>query len=113
MFTARLLCILIASSMCWAQSESKVITPSKRIKLFNGKNLDGWYTWLVETKYDDPKKVYSVKDGMIRISGEDWGGLTTKDQYRDYHLIVEWKWGTVTQGKRANAARDSGILVHA
>jgi hypothetical protein len=32
--------------------------------------------------------------------------------YRDYHLIVEWKWGGPAHGDRATKARDSGILVH-
>jgi hypothetical protein len=82
-------------------------------QLFNGRNLDGWYTWLRSTKYEDPLKVFSVVDGAIRISGEDWGGVATKKTYRDYHLIVEWKWGGKTWGDRAAKARDSGILVHA
>jgi hypothetical protein len=82
-------------------------------ELFNGRNLDGWYTWLRTTRYEDPKKVFSVADGAIRISGEDWGGIATKKTYRDYHLIVEWKWGGKTWGDRMAKARDSGILVHA
>lgn len=89
------------------------IQPTKPIKLFNGKNLDGWYTWLRENKYQDPKKVFTVADGMIRVSGEEWGGIATKESYRDYHLIVEWKWGTKTWPPREKRARDSGILVHA
>ena len=113
MFVTRSLFLLAAAAACWAQAEPKVITPTKKISLFNGKNLDGWYTWLVETKFEDPKKVFTVKDGMIRVSGEDWGGIATKNEYRDYHLIVEWKWGELTVGKREHAARDSGILVHA
>ncbi len=32
--------------------------------------------------------------------------------YRDYHLVVEWKWGGPTLGERKTKARDSGILVH-
>ncbi|MDQ6704356.1 MAG: neutral/alkaline non-lysosomal ceramidase N-terminal domain-containing protein, partial [Acidobacteriota bacterium] len=89
------------------------ITPHEKITLFNGRNLDGWYTWLREGRYQDPKKVFSVQDGAIRVSGEEWGGLATKQTYRDYHLIVEWKWGGPTHGERIGKARDSGILVHA
>jgi hypothetical protein len=88
------------------------LSPSKPIRLFNGRNLDGWYTWLRDHKYDDPKRVFSVTQGAIRISGEEWGGLATKQPYRDYHLIVEWKWGGATWGDRKEKARDSGILVH-
>jgi hypothetical protein len=60
----------------------------------------------------DPKQVFSVQDGMLRVSGDGYGGLITKKPYRDYHLIVEFKWGDKTWGDREHAARDSGILVH-
>lgn len=89
------------------------IAPHKTIQLFNGKNLDGWYTWLRENRYQDPKQVFTVRDGQIRISGEEWGGIATRQAYRDYHLIVEWRWGTKTWGDRAKRARDSGIMIHA
>jgi neutral ceramidase len=91
----------------------EAVTPTQEISLFNGHDLDGWYTWLKENKYEDPKKVFSVRDGMIRISGEEWGGIATRKSYRDYHLVVEWKWGGPTYGERTGKARDSGILVHA
>jgi hypothetical protein len=96
-----------------AQIPQDAIAPQGKIALFNGKDFSGWYTWLKETKYEDPKHVFTLtKDGMIRVSGEDWGGLTTKSSYKNYHLIVEWKWGGPNLGKRAGHARDSGILVH-
>lgn len=85
----------------------------ERIVLFNGKNLDGWYTWLRDYQYQDPNKVFTVADGMIRVSGQDWGGIATRKEYRDYHLVVEWKWGGKTWPPREDRARDSGILVHA
>ncbi len=91
----------------------QAITPHEKMTLFNGRDLDGWYKWLRGTRYEDPKNVFSVQDGMIRISGEDWGGIATRQTYRDYHLIVEWKWGGPTHGERIGKARDSGILVHA
>jgi neutral ceramidase len=91
----------------------QAITPHETIPLFNGRDLDGWYKWLRGTRYEDPKNVFSVKDGAIRISGEDWGGIATRKTYRDYHLVVEWRWGGPTHGERVGKARDSGILVHA
>jgi hypothetical protein len=96
----------------FAQPPGRVITPKAKVVLFNGTNLDGWYTWLQEDKYQDPKHVFSVQDGTIKVSGEEWGGLTSKDSYRDYHLTLEWKWGGPNLGKRAGHARDSGVLVH-
>lgn len=82
------------------------------IKLFNGRNLEGFYTWIRDSQYSDPKKVFTVQDGMIHISGDGYGGLITNRSYRDYHLIVEFKWGAKTWGDRVDRARDSGLLVH-
>jgi hypothetical protein len=79
---------------------------------FNGKDLSGFYTYLHEHKYRDPAGVFTVKDGMIRISGDGFGGLTTRDEFENYHLITEWKWGERTWGSRKRNARDSGILLH-
>ena len=83
------------------------------IHLFNGKDLDGWYTFLQDRGRDrDPKNVFTVKDGILHISGEEWGGITTNKEYSNYKLVVEYKWGTKTIGSRAGKARDSGILFH-
>jgi hypothetical protein len=88
------------------------IKPVKTIRLFNGKDLGAFYTWLKDSRYDDPKRVFTVEKGVIRISGEEWGGLVTRQAFRDYHLVVEWKWGGKTWPPRGDRARDSGILVH-
>jgi hypothetical protein len=88
------------------------IRPTEVIQLFNGKDLTGWYVWLKDTQREDPRRVFSVHDGLLHISGDGLGGLTTEKSYRDYHLVTEWKWGPRTWGSRAKAAKDSGILVH-
>ncbi|RPH46745.1 MAG: DUF1080 domain-containing protein, partial [Planctomycetota bacterium] len=77
-----------------------------------------FYTWLVDDHRADPLRVFSVVDQVdgapaIRVSGERWGGLVTREAYRDYRLVVEFRWGLATWGERRKAARDSGILVHA
>jgi hypothetical protein len=84
------------------------------IKLFNGRNLDGFYTWLKgHGKNVDPNKVFTVENGMIRISGQDFGYLATDKEHDNYHLIVEFKWGEKTFAPREKGARDSGVLLHA
>ncbi len=83
------------------------------IELFNGRNLEGFYPWLRDSKYADPKKIFTVHDGLLHISGDGYGGLITNRSYRDYHLILEFKWGEKTWGDRVDRARDSGLLVHA
>lgn len=109
MQAAVMFCFVLSLS---AQTSAPIITPAAKIVLFNGRDLDGWYTWLQGDRYQDPKGVFSVQNGMIKVSGEEWGGLTSRNSYRDYHLIVEWKWGGPNLGKREAHARDSGILVH-
>jgi hypothetical protein len=38
------------------------------ILLFNGKNFDGWYSYLDSGgKNQDPKGVFKIENGMIRI----------------------------------------------
>jgi Domain of Unknown Function (DUF1080) len=92
---------------------SDAITPKDDvIRLFDGKSLGDCYTWLKDTKREDPRKVFTVSDGMIHISGDGFGGLVTNKRYRDYHLVLEFKFGDRTWHERENRARDSGCLIH-
>ncbi len=85
----------------------------KTIHLFNRQNLDGWYTFIKNRGRDkDPKSVFTVKDGKINISGEEWGCITTNEEFENYKLVVEYKWGDKTYGERFGKARDNGILFH-
>lgn len=85
----------------------------KATSLFNGKNLKGWYTFVQKRgKNIDPKNVFTVVDQQIRISGEEWGCITTKKQYENYRVALEFRWGGETQGNRIDKARDSGLLLH-
>jgi hypothetical protein len=100
-----------------ATQESEVIRPTAPIALFDGRDLSSFDTWLVDQHEKDPDGVFSVADQIdgapaIRISGQRWGGIATKDQYADYRLVMEFRWGALTWGERKNAARDSGVLVH-
>lgn len=108
-----LLSFVGAALMADEPSENpKPITPEKPIELFNGRDLSGWYTWLSDTKREDPRHVFTVEDGLLHISGDGLGGIITNREYTNYHLVAEWKWGAKTWGRREKAAKDSGILVH-
>ncbi|MBL9114575.1 MAG: DUF1080 domain-containing protein [Verrucomicrobiaceae bacterium] len=64
--------------------------------------------------HDAPKDIWTfAKDGTFNISGRGYGYVATKENYKDYHLVIEFKWGTKTWGKREKAAKDNGILLHA
>lgn len=87
--------------------------PTETIHLFNGRDLKGWYTFIKDRgKDDDPNRVFTVKGGVLRISGEEWGCITTDEMYADYRLEMEFKWGEQTYGSRKQRARDNGILLH-
>lgn len=104
---------------------------NKPVALFNGKNLDGWDTYIGPPLNDsgkkltdipiglnnDPKKVFTVvkqdRGKVIRISGENWGGISTKKEYADFHLQLMFKWGLLKWGQKKNKKRDSGLLYFA
>jgi hypothetical protein len=109
--------------------------------LWNGTDLDGWTTWMRQPeptsqvpglrrdsdgKYlepigpqRDPLKVFTVigdVDGRpaIRISGEAFGELRSKGDFKDYHLKLQFKWGEKKwpPRDRPETPRDSGLLYH-
>jgi len=49
---------------------------------------------------------------MIRISGEEWGCITTHAEYENFRLVTEFKWGELAFEPRLDNARDCGILLH-
>jgi hypothetical protein len=63
--------------------------------------------------HDAPKDIWKAADGILHVSGRGYGYVATKQSYRDYRLILDFKWGEKTWGKREKAARDNGILLHA
>src|SRR4051794_12993898 len=66
---------------------------SGTIKLFNGRDLSGWKTYLDPAKNGDPEKIWTVKDGMIICEGSIFGYLLTEKEYGDYVLRLQWRWG--------------------
>ncbi|MBW3538960.1 MAG: DUF1080 domain-containing protein [Planctomycetes bacterium] len=94
------------------EKDGEAIRPENKIELLGGENLDGLYTWLKDTQYEDPKNVFRVTDGMLHITGDGLGAVITKNAYRDYHLVLEFKWGQRTWGARKERTKDSGLLIH-
>lgn len=107
--------------------------------LFNGRDFSGWETFLGKPHRSvdipgarrndagdyldplgvdvDPRRVFSVVslDGApaIRISGEVYGALTTRQEYGDYHLRFEVRWGEKRWPPREDQVRDTGCCYHA
>jgi putative membrane-bound dehydrogenase-like protein len=61
---------------------------------------------------DPAHEIFQIKGEELHISGRGYGYMVTKESYKDYHLVVDFKWGPKTWGKRADRSRDNGILVH-
>jgi hypothetical protein len=89
-----------------ARAEDK---EGKTIKLFNGKDLTGWKTFLTPSDKGKtrPEDVWSVKEGVLICKGLPFGYIITEKEYGDYKLEVEWRW-TKERGK----GRNSGVFVH-
>lgn len=66
-----------------------------------------------QTIKDPPEKIWSfIENGQLKVSGVGFGYVRTNEDYRDYHLVIEYKFTGPTMGSRLNKARDNGIFVH-
>lgn len=93
-----------------AGDEPTPVVPQDVVPLFNGADLTGLTTWLKDTRRDDPRRVFRVTDGLLHITGDGMGYVATEKPWRDYRLLVEYKWGRKTDGGKY--VRNSGILLH-
>jgi hypothetical protein len=75
---------------------------SGKVALFDGKGLTGWVQYLPDGS--DPAKTWSVKDGVIRCAGTPVGYLRTEKTFKNFFLVVEWRW--------PEKAGNSGVLIH-
>ena len=112
-------CLILSALVAVARPEADAADDADAIRpaggpvdLLAGNDLNGLYTWLRDERYEDPRNVFTVNEGMLRISGDGLGYLITEKSYRDYHLLIEFKWGDRTWAGRKDRARDSGVLVH-
>ena len=104
-----------------AAEPSKTLLPSQWKPLFNGRDLSNWDKFLATpggteplVANVDPKGVFTVTnlngEGVIHVSGENYGAITTHEQFTNFHFRVQFKWGLGRFGGRVNVGRDSGIL---
>ena len=101
--------VLIASSP--AQEKGGIPPHGKLVSLFNGKDFTGFDVVLKSKGINhDTDKVFTVEDGIIHVSGDDFGGIVTTQEYENYYLRAEFKWGEKTYLDRVGKARDCGIL---
>jgi len=109
-FTCTLAASLLLTATLFAQTAPTVPPHAKLKPLFNGKNFSGFDTLLQNHGINnDPGKVFQIENGVLHISGEEFGGLVTKKNYENYYLRAEFKWGEKMYEPRLGKARDSGI----
>ncbi len=106
-----------------AQVEAAPLPPTDAgfRQLFDGVTFANWDRYLGipvgETVplglENDPRGVYSITniDGepAIRISGEVWGALISKEELADFELRLEYKWGSAVWPPLNS--KDSGVMV--
>lgn len=65
---------------------------------------------------NDPKKVFSMikesGEDVLHITGEIFGGLTTREAFTNYHLQLQVRWGKQVWEPKLKAPLDSGLLFH-
>lgn len=88
-------------------------------ELFNGKNLEGWEVYVGPEEKDgtpiglnkDPLNLFSVVEeegeNVLRISGKINASIATLQEFENYHLTVDLKWGD-----EIFTTRNSGLLYH-
>lgn len=111
---ARGLVVLLTSIAPMSAAAADAIRPTAPVTLFNGRDLTGW---VVVGKDGDPasKDTWSVRDGSLTASGSPYGYARTAQAYRDYTLVIEWRWVPGTPPTEPNGkprGRNSGVLLH-
>jgi Domain of Unknown Function (DUF1080) len=108
-----LMTMVVAGAWCNAlgQAAPKIPAHKAAIVLFDGSDLKNFDTFLTGGGLNsDPEHVFQVENGVIHVSGKEFGYFITKKTYQNFYLRAEFKWGEGTYVSREGKARDSGIL---
>jgi len=106
--------------LSWNFAACSLAAEARWEPLFNGKNFDGWYTYIDGFGRDhDPDKLIQVDNGMIHAykdakpgSEQPHGYLSTNREYSHYRLRLQYKWGEKRFAPRDQALRDAGVMYH-
>ena len=97
--------VCCGSSSGLGEATAACCNAPKTISLFNGKDLAGWYPDVPDA--DDKPDIapsFIVRDGMLVSKGRPLGHLLSKKSYKNYRLVVEYRFAA----KPGNC----GVLVH-
>src|SRR4029078_7018337 len=84
---------------------------SKEIVLFDSSKPRDWYTFLdKDGKNNDSLHVFRFEGNTIHVSGQRFGYTFPKESFRDFRLVLEFKWGERRWPPRDTVKRDAGVL---
>ena len=79
------------------------------------KDEKGNYTHAIGFDKDE-RKVFTTTivngEPVLHVTGEIYGSVHTKQEFENYHLVVQFKWGTQKWPPRLTEPLDTGILYH-
>ena len=100
----------------------KQIKPRKWVKLFNGKNLDGWTVKIKDYPVNENfGNTFRVENGAIQVSYDQYSGqfkerfghMFYKKKFSAYLLVVEYRFiGDQISDGPGWAFRNSGMMLH-
>lgn len=95
------------------------------VKIFNGKNFDGWYLKLRNDDEEMAKKIYAIEKGMVHVlkdfpdsldlnTGENGthGLFYINKKYSKFILRFEYKWGEKIANNFNEWQYDAGVYYH-
>lgn len=87
--------------------------------LFDGTSLDGWTFYQEGIGDQDLHGAVAIENGELRFLSPAFshfdarpGHIATVDERENYHLRLDYKWGTRRWPPRAIQRRNSGVLYH-
>ncbi len=104
---------LMLAISAFAADNADIPPHGPAVVLFDGSGLDQFDSFIPSKGLNnDTDHIFTVEDKVIHVSGKEFGGLVTKQEYADFYLSAEFKWGEGTYAPREGKARDAGILYH-
>lgn len=84
---------------------AEAVLTQKTVSLFNGKDLTGWLADIPKADKDPSlAPSFIVRNGCLVSLGEPRGHLVTTESYKNYHLVVEYRFPGVPG--------NCGVLLH-
>jgi len=134
----RLIPIWLVLSICAVSPRATVSAPAAGWTPLLDKSLSHWETYLsfrhkdgyagrapIDEKGEpvtpigynkDTAGVFTIVEErgapVLRVSGEIYGAVFTRQEFEDYHLRLKVRWGAKKWEPRLNRLKDSGLLYH-